>query len=205
MSKAENQKLVTRFCTDTDDVLPYMALVLLYVFVCAVQQRMLLAAISQINSSLSLTWNHILNKYLLDLWQTEWDDYPHNKLYKTFPKFKECVTPRRSNRWEETVLSQLHIGHSYVTHSFLLKGEEPPACIPCDELLAIEHMYVAFLFWFNWHRRAALYCSYIENVIQRCTLGLPFWQSEGSKHLWKTNFLVHFWLNSKFLIVYFNW
>ena len=27
-----------------------------------------------------------LNKYLLDLWQTEWDVYPHNKSYKTFSK-----------------------------------------------------------------------------------------------------------------------
>ena len=35
------------------------------------------------------------NKYLLDLWQMECDDYPH-KLYKTFSKL-ECVTPRRSN------------------------------------------------------------------------------------------------------------
>ena len=58
-----------------------------------------------------------LNKYILDLWQTEWDDYPHNKLYKTFSKLKECVTPRCSNRREETVLSRLHIGHSF----FLVK------------------------------------------------------------------------------------
>ena len=45
-----------------------------------------------------------------------------------------------SNRREETVLSRLHIGHLYVTHSFLLKGEEPPVCIRCDELLTIENM-----------------------------------------------------------------
>jgi ribonuclease HI len=81
-----------------------------------------------------------LNTYILNLWQKEWDDYSHNKLYKTFPKLKECVTPLRSNRREETIISRLHIGHSYMTHSFLLKGEEPPVCIPCDELLTIEHM-----------------------------------------------------------------
>ena len=39
-----------------------------------------------------------LNKYLVDLWQMEWDNYPYNKLYKTFSKLKECVTPQRSNR-----------------------------------------------------------------------------------------------------------
>ena len=32
----------------------------------------------------------------------------------------------------------LHIGHSFITHSFLLKGEEPPVCIGCDKRLTIE-------------------------------------------------------------------
>ena len=31
-------------------------------------------------------------------------------------------------------------GHSFITHSFLLKGEEPPMCIGYDELLTIQHI-----------------------------------------------------------------
>ena len=46
----------------------------------------------------------------------------------------------RTNRKEKTVMARLHIGHSFITHSFLLKGEEPPMCIGCDELLTIEHI-----------------------------------------------------------------
>ena len=38
------------------------------------------------------------------------------------------------------MIAQLHIGHSFITHSFLLKGEEPPVCIGCDELLTIKHI-----------------------------------------------------------------
>ena len=41
---------------------------------------------------------------------------------------------------KEIVRSQLHIGHSYVTHSFLLKREEPPMCIACDERQTVEHV-----------------------------------------------------------------
>ena len=41
---------------------------------------------------------------------------------------------------EETVMAWLHIGHSFLTHSFLLKGEEPPVCIGCDKCLTIEHI-----------------------------------------------------------------
>ena len=77
---------------------------------------------------------------ILELWQSEWDELPGNKLHKIFPVLKQCVVCPRKNRKEETVLTRLHIGHSFITHSFLLKGEEPPMCIRCDELLTIEHI-----------------------------------------------------------------
>ena len=80
------------------------------------------------------------NKYILALWQSEWDEFPENKLYTIFPVLKECIVCPRTNRKEETVMAWLHIGHSFITHSFLLKGEEPPMCIGCDKRLTIEHI-----------------------------------------------------------------
>ena len=80
------------------------------------------------------------NKYILELWQSEWDEFPKNKLYKIFPVLKECISCPRKNRKEETVMARLHIGHSFLTHSFLLKGEEPPICIGCEKHLTIEHI-----------------------------------------------------------------
>ena len=79
------------------------------------------------------------NKYILELCQSEWDEFPENKLYKIFPVLKECLSCLRKNRKEETMMARLHIGHSFITHSFLLKGEEPPVCIGCDKRLTIEH------------------------------------------------------------------
>ena len=73
------------------------------------------------------------NKYILGLWQSEWDESPENKLHQIFPVLKECIVCPRTNRKEETVRARLHIGHSFITHSFSLKGEEPPVCIGCDE------------------------------------------------------------------------
>ena len=66
--------------------------------------------------------------------------FPDNKLHKVFPDLKECVICPRTNRKEETVMARLHIRHSFFTLSFLLKGEEPPMCIGCDERLTIEHI-----------------------------------------------------------------
>ena len=48
-------------------------------------------------------------------------------------------TKKKKER-KETVVAQLRIGHSFITHSFILKGEETPVCIGCDELLNIEHI-----------------------------------------------------------------
>ena len=79
-----------------------------------------------------------VNKSVLELWQSEWDELPDNKLRKIFSDLKDCPICPLTSRREETVISRLHIGQLYITHSFLLKGEEPPMCIACDERLTIE-------------------------------------------------------------------
>ena len=70
------------------------------------------------------------NKYMLELWQSERDELPGNKLHEVFPVLKQCVVCPRTNRKEETD----------ITHSFSLKDEEPPVCIGCEELLTIKHL-----------------------------------------------------------------
>ena len=37
-------------------------------------------------------------------------------------------------------MARLHIGHSFITHSFFLKDEEPPVRIGCDKRLITEHI-----------------------------------------------------------------
>ena len=90
-----------------------------------------------------------LSNYIAELCQNEWDNYPRNKLPKISPKKNNFLTSCRSNRTEETVLSRLHIGHSYMTHYFLLKGD-PPFCILSNESNSVEHV--------------LLHCSDLTNV-----------------------------------------
>lgn len=54
----------------------------------------------------------------------------------------DCISCPGTNRIEETVISRLHIGHSFFV--FVLKGEEPPVCIPCN-----HWTYSAYLVWFH--------------------------------------------------------
>ena len=37
-------------------------------------------------------------------------------------------------------MARLHTGHSFISHSFLLKGEKPPVHIGCDKRLTTEHI-----------------------------------------------------------------
>ena len=46
----------------------------------------------------------------------------------------------QSIRREESVLARIPIGHTHLTHRFLLKGEDPPQCIACDCQLTVKHI-----------------------------------------------------------------
>ena len=64
------------------------------------------------------------------MWQQSWTDptNQNNKLVSIKPGLGEWLPGLRTNRREEIILARLCIGHSYITHSYLLKGEEGPQC-----------------------------------------------------------------------------
>ena len=47
-----------------------------------------------------------------------------------------------NTRKENSVLNGLHIGHSYLTHSFILRKEEAPVCVACNTALTIKHILI---------------------------------------------------------------
>ena len=48
----------------------------------------------------------------------------------------------RRNRKEEVIISRLRIGHTHITHSQLLKGEDSPVCLTCKVPLTVKHITV---------------------------------------------------------------
>ena len=36
-------------------------------------------------------------------------------------------------------LLTLHIGHSYLTHAFILRKEEAPVCVSCNAAITVKH------------------------------------------------------------------
>ena len=45
-------------------------------------------------------------------------------------------------RQENTVLNRLHIGHSYLTHSFILRKEEAAVCVACNAVITVKHILI---------------------------------------------------------------
>ena len=62
------------------------------------------------------------NKHILQLWQSERDEFPDNKLHKIFPVLKECVIWPRTNRKEETVVARWPF--FYYSFLFILRSQQ---------------------------------------------------------------------------------
>ena len=48
----------------------------------------------------------------------------------------------RNTRKENTVLNRLHIGHSYLTHSFILRKEEALVYVACNAVITVKHILI---------------------------------------------------------------
>ena len=59
------------------------------------------------------------NKCMLELWQSEWGEFPENKLHISISKSKRVCCLSSENRKEETVIAQLHNGHYFIARSLL--------------------------------------------------------------------------------------
>ena len=66
-------------------------------------------------------------KYIHYDWQKKWNEdiIVSNKLHDILPNLSDELLTFCNTRKEDTMLNRLHIGHSYFTHSFPSKKEEP--------------------------------------------------------------------------------
>ena len=80
-----------------------------------------------------------INKYIFNKWQSSWNETCFNKLKEIEPVVNHHrIVPKLSRR-EEIILARLRIGHTRLTHSYLLKREEQPYCIGCDTPFTVRH------------------------------------------------------------------
>ena len=69
-----------------------------------------------------------INHLISNKWQERWSSFPDNKLFKIKPTLGEWPAGFRNSRKEGFALSRLRIGHTYFSHSYILRQEDPPEC-----------------------------------------------------------------------------
>ena len=77
-------------------------------------------------------------KYVHQIWQKEWDEtvLGSNKFHEILLKLPNKLIFCNKRR-EDSVLNRLHIGHSYLTHSFILRKEQAPVCVACNAVIIV--------------------------------------------------------------------
>ena len=83
-----------------------------------------------------------INSFILGKWQERWSSCHENKLLKIKPTLVEWTPAFRNSRREEVILSRLRIGRTYFSHWFILRKENPPECIACQEAYSVKHVLI---------------------------------------------------------------
>ena len=94
-----------------------------------------------------LCWSDLkprVDMYIYTIWQELWNSEARNKLYEILPDLKEslCGTAGALCCKQESVMTKLRIGHTWITHSYMLKKEDQPVCHTCDNPFTVKHILI---------------------------------------------------------------
>ena len=73
-------------------------------------------------------FKHCINQYILSTWQDDWNGAVANKLHSVKPVLGDWQSSYRRCRKDEVVLCRARIGHTHLTHSYILRKDPPPLC-----------------------------------------------------------------------------
>jgi len=81
-----------------------------------------------------------VSNFCLDEWQEIWDCCEGNKLHSIYPTVGILRHSKNMFRYDSVLLNRFRIGHSRLTHSYLLCGDAPPTCHSCGIPLTVKHI-----------------------------------------------------------------
>ena len=84
----------------------------------------------------------LINTHIASHWQRLWNAETNNKLHGFEPMVRKTSIVFQLPRRDELLIHRLRIGHTHLTHAFLLKSEDPPECIGCQTPLTVEHILI---------------------------------------------------------------
>jgi len=83
-----------------------------------------------------------ITKLISHEWQEVWNCCAENKLHAIRPTVGDYKQKTCLSRLDSILLNRLRIGHTHLTHSFLLSGDDLPECGTCQCPLTVKHILV---------------------------------------------------------------
>ena len=80
-----------------------------------------------------------IKKAIMARWQSRWENLTDNKKLKEIqPEVGKKIMAL--SRKDDLKLTRLRIGHTRLTHSFILTGEDMPVCAACNTPITVKHI-----------------------------------------------------------------
>lgn len=86
----------------------------------------------------------LIKREVWDKYQDEWYKTENNKLRKVKDTVKPWQNIYQLNRKDSTIITRLRLGHTNLTHIYLITKEPPPIC-ECGSGLNVEHIFTCTL------------------------------------------------------------
>ena len=87
-------------------------------------------------------FKHSISQYIFSTWQDGWNGAVMNKLHSVKPLLGNWQSSYRRCRKDEVALCRARIGHTHLTHSYILRKDPPPLCEHCQCILTVRHILV---------------------------------------------------------------
>ena len=97
-------------------------------------------------------WSPKSTQYVKYIRKEHWDNITTNKLKEIVPDLTEHCQIQCMNRRDEVVLIRLRIGHTKLTHSYLLKDEPASVCVGCDAPFTVRHILLDCVDFIDTHK-----------------------------------------------------
>ena len=84
-----------------------------------------------------------INEHLTNIWQNRWSQSSPNKFLEIVPDLKGWKVPSlQQTRKDEVIMCRSRLGHARLTHSYLLRNEDPSECIYYACRLTVKHILI---------------------------------------------------------------
>ena len=83
-----------------------------------------------------------IHQYVMNKCQSVWEEQTGNKLHELKPDFNSKCSFLGYSRQIQTKITRCRIGHTRLTHAYLLTNEQPPFCISCNEPFTVKHFLI---------------------------------------------------------------